>query len=136
MRIALTNDEWSIRAPLEAALTALPPAAARAQMRDEDGRELGMLAEPGWSLRLEEDFGRRRAEFVKLVGDVSAPISADQVYMWIHQTRTRRFDERDLEWRREVEISRMERMMEGEPQLPPEHPDHPDGLDDAAGDDG
>jgi hypothetical protein len=124
LRIALTNDEWSIRVPIEDVLAALPPAAARVRLRDEDGGEIGAPAEPGWSLRLEEDFGRRRAEFVKRVGgDVTAPISADHVYMWIHQTRTKRFDERDLEWRRDVEISRMERMMEGEPQLPDDHPD-------------
>ena len=128
LRIALTNDEWSIRVPIEGVLTALPPAAARSQLRDEDGTELGAPAESGWSQRLEEDFGRRRAEFVKRMGgDVTAPISADHVYMWIHQTRTRRFDERDLEWRRDAEISRMERMMEGEPQLPDAHPDKPRG---------
>ena len=131
VRIALTNDEWSIRAPLETAFTTLPPDAARQQLRDEDGNELGAPGEPGWSLRLEEDFGRRRAEFVKTIGDFTAPISADHVYMWIHQTRTRRFDERDLEWKRDAEISRMERMMEGEPELPPRHPDNPD---DAPGD--
>ena len=124
VRIALTNDEWSIRGPLEAALASLPPAAAREQLRDEDGHGLGTPAEAGWSLRLEEDYGRRRAEFVKRIGDYTAPISADHVYMWIHQTRTRRFDERDLEWRRDAEISRMERMMEGKPQLPHDHPDN------------
>ena len=64
IRIALTNDEWSIRAPLEAAFTALPPGAAQRPLRDEDGGELGAPAEDGWSLRLEEDYGRRRAEFV------------------------------------------------------------------------
>ncbi|HEV2785658.1 MAG TPA: hypothetical protein VGV67_04660 [Solirubrobacteraceae bacterium] len=131
VRIALTNDEWSIRGPLETALTTLPPDAASQQLRDEDGNELGTPAERGWSLRLEEDFGRRRAEFVKRVGgDVTAPISADHVYMWIHQTRTRRFDERDLEWRRDAEISRMERMMEGEPDLPADHPDNVRGDED------
>ena len=127
VRIALTNDEWSIRGPLEAAFTTLPPAAAHEQLRDEDGHEIGMPGEAGWSLRLEEDYGRRRAEFVKTIGDYTAPISADHVYMWIHQTRTRRFDERDLEWRREAEISRMEQMMEGEPQLPDDHPDNMPG---------
>ena len=125
---ASTNDEWSIRTPLEAALSALPPAAARGHLRDEDGNELGSPAEDGWSRRLEEDFGRRRAEFVKRVGDINAPISADHVYMYIHQTRTKRDDEAELQWRREREISRIEEMWEGRPELPPDHPDHPDRL--------
>ena len=51
IRIALTNDEWSIRAPLEAAFTALPAGAAQRPLRDEDGGELGAPAQDGWSLR-------------------------------------------------------------------------------------
>lgn len=128
-RIALTNDEWSIRAPLEDALRALPPGSASSQLRDEDGHELGAPAEAGWSLRLEEDFGRRRAEFIARVGDFTAPLSADHVYMYIHQTRVRRDDVAELEWQREREISRMERMWEGEPELPDDHPDRLPGED-------
>jgi hypothetical protein len=127
VRIALTNDEWSIRVPVEDALAALPPGAAgnQVRVRDEDGAELGAPAEPGWSLRLEEDFGRRRADFIERIGDFTAPISADHVYMYIHQTRWNRDNDEELAWHREREISRMEQMWEGEPQLPAEHPDNP-----------
>jgi hypothetical protein len=124
LRIALTNDEWSIRAPVEDALAALPPGAARSQLRDEDGTELGAPADDGWSLRLEEDFGRRRADFIERVGDFTAPLSADHVYMYIHQTRWRRDDDAELEWHREREISRMQQMWDKGPELPPEHPDN------------
>ncbi|MDP2712635.1 MAG: hypothetical protein Q8O56_15580 [Solirubrobacteraceae bacterium] len=125
IRIALTNDEWSIRAPLEAAFTALPAAGAACPLRNEDDEELGAPARAGWSLRLEEDYGRRRAEFVRRIGDVTAPISADHVYLYIHQTRTRRDDEAELAWQREREISRIEEMWDGkpEPELPPDHPE-------------
>jgi hypothetical protein len=123
VRIALTNDEWSIRAPLEAALTALPAQAAQSRLRDEDGADLGAPAQDGWSMRLEDDFGRRRAEFVERVGDINAPISADHVYMYIHQTGMRRDDDAELQWHREREINKIEQMWEGEPQLPPGHPD-------------
>ena len=127
IRIALTNDEWSIRAPLEAAFTALPEAAARRPLHDEDGGEIGPLAEPGWSLRLEQDYARRRADFVQRVGDFTAPISADHVYMYIHQTRWNRDNDEELAWHREREISQIEQMWEGpaEPQVPPGHPDGP-----------
>lgn len=125
IRIALTNDEWSIRAPLEEAFTALPAAVAQHPLRDEDGAELGTPAAPGWSLRLEENYGVRRANFVEQVGDFTAPISADHVYMYIHQTGMRRDDDAELEWHREREISRMQQMWESEPQveLPPDHPE-------------
>ena len=127
LRIALTNDEWSIRRPIEEVLRALPPGAARNGLRDEDGGELGAPAQDGWSRRLEEDYGRRRAAFVARVGDFTAPLSADHVYMYIHQTRWRRDDDAELEWHREREISRIEQMWEGDPQLPPQHPDNPSG---------
>jgi len=136
LRIALTNDEWSIRAPLEDALKVLPAEVAHSPLRDEDGVELGAPAQDGWSLRLEEDFGRRRAAFVARVGDVTAPLSADHVYMWIHQTRSRHDDDLELEWHRAREISRIERMWEGEPKLPERHPDSPDEPDDPDNPDG
>jgi hypothetical protein len=126
IRIALTNDEWSIRAPLEAALGALPAGAAQGQVRDEDGVELGAPAQDGWSRALEDDYGRRRAEFVRRVGDINAPISADHVYMYIHQTGMRRDDDAELAWHREREIARIEQMWNppaGGPELPPDHPD-------------
>ncbi len=124
LRIALTNDEWAIRAPVEDALTALPQGAARGQLRAEDGTELGAPTDDGWSLRLEEDFGRRRADFVERVGDVNAPISADHVYMYIHQAGMRRDDDAELDWQREREIARIEEMWEGEPRLPADHPEN------------
>lgn len=124
IRIALTNDEWSIRAPLEAAFTALPAGAAARSLRDEDGADLGAPADPGWSLRLEEDFGRRRAEFVERVGEINAPISADHVYMHLHQIGWRRDDDLELEWARDREMSRIEHMWEGEPEIPADHPDN------------
>ncbi len=125
IRIALTNDEWAIRAPLEEVFVALPPQAAQRPLRDEDGRELGPPDEDGWSLRLEEDYGRRRAEFVARVGDINAPIAADHVYMYIHQVGWRRDDDAELAWHREREISKIEQMWEGsDPELPPGHPDN------------
>jgi len=125
IRIALTNDEWSIRAPLEAVFSALPAAAAQRPLRDEDGTELGRPGQAGWSFALEADFERRRADFVRRVGDINAPISADHVYMYIHQTGMRRDDDLELEWGRQREIAKIEEMWEGEPQLPSEHPDSP-----------
>jgi hypothetical protein len=129
IRIALTNDEWSIRKPLEAVFTALPPGAASQPLRDEDGVELGAPAGAGWSLALEEDYGRRRAAFVARVGDINAPISADHVYMYMHQAGMRRDDDLELQWHREREIARIEQMWEGEPELPSDHPDGSDGPD-------
>ncbi len=129
IRIALTNDEWSIRAPLERLLAALPGAAAQRELRDEDGVMLGVPAQDGWSLRVEDDFGRRRADFVRRVGDFTAPISADHVYMYIHQTRWNRDSDIELEWLREREMTSMEQMFDPpsaeEPELPPGHPDAP-----------
>jgi hypothetical protein len=110
IRIALTNDEWSIRAPLERVLGALPAAATQRPLRDEEGGELGRLDADGWSRRLEEDYARRRADFVRRVGDFSAPISADHVYLYVHQTRVARDDATELEWRRDREISQIEQM--------------------------
>jgi hypothetical protein len=123
IRIALTNDEWSIRVPLEQAFTALPPAIAARPLRDEDGGELGAPGDEGWSLRLEEDYGRRRAEFVATVGDFTAPISADLVYLHVHQTRWRRDDDEWLATQRHREVSRIERRWEAEPEAPPDDPD-------------
>jgi hypothetical protein len=110
VRIALCNDEWSIRGPLEDALTALPARVAQRPLRDEDGVELGAPAEDGWSRRLEEDYGRRRAAFVERVGNFTAPISADHVYMYVHQTRWNRDNDDELAWAYEREINQIEQM--------------------------
>ena len=128
VRIALCNDEWSVRGPLEAAFEGLPPGAAQRPLRDEDGRDLGAPAVKGWSLRLEDDYGRRRADFIRRIGDFTAPISADHVYMYVHQTRWNRDNDTELQWHREREISKMEQMWdptESAVKLPPGHPDAP-----------
>ena len=123
IRIALTNDEWSIRAPLEDALSALPPAATKRPLRDEDGVELGVPARDPWSLRLEEDYGRRRADFIERAGDFTAPLPADQVYLYVHQTGWNRDTDAALAWRRDREIGRMQRMWESDPRPPEDRPD-------------
>jgi hypothetical protein len=126
VRIALTNDEWSIRAPLEAAFAALPAAVAKSTLCDEDGGELGAPADDGWSIRLEDDYRSRRGRFVERVGDYTAPISADHVYLYVHQAGWHRDDDAELAWHREREISRIEEMWDppsGKPELPPDHPD-------------
>jgi hypothetical protein len=128
IRIALTNDEWSIRAPLEAALRGLPAEAAQRVLHDEDGAELGPPAQAGWSRRLEQNYVDRRARFVERIGEFTAPISADHVYMYIHQTRWNRDNDAELAWHREREIAQMEQMWdppeaEAEPESPPGHPE-------------
>jgi hypothetical protein len=125
VRIALTNDDWSIRGPLERAFAGLPAAVAARQLRDCDGTELGAPAEKGWSIRLEDDYRARRADFIARVGEVTAPISADHVYLFVHQTGTWRDDDLALQWQREREISRIEHMWDppgGEAQLPVRQP--------------
>jgi hypothetical protein len=127
VRIALTNDEWSVRGPIEAAFAALPEAVAASTLRDEDGIELGVpAASDGWSRRLEDDYCRRRASFVKRVGDYTAPISADHVYLYVHQAGWHRDTDRALEWHREAQISRMEEMYDPPTHKPEPPPDHPD----------
>ena len=125
IRIALTNDDWSIRRPLEVAFAALPPAAAARPLHDEDGTALGAPADAGWSMRLEDDYRRRRALFVERVGDLTAPISADHVYLYLHQAGRHRDGDAELAWHREREISRLEEMWDppaARPELPPDHP--------------
>jgi hypothetical protein len=112
IRIALTNDTWSIRAPLEAVLTPLAPGLAGKPFRDDDGNEVAIAGTDGWSLALEGDFERRRAEFVKRIGDFIAPISADHVYMYVHQTRWNIDNDNELAWHREREMAKMEEMWE------------------------
>jgi hypothetical protein len=126
VRIALTNDEWSIRAPLEAAFAGLPAPVAERSLVNEEGTELGAPAEEGWSMRLEDDYRRRRAQFVERVGEFTAPISADHVYLYMHQTGSWRDDDRALEWARDREISRIEEMWDppsGNPGVPLAQPD-------------
>jgi hypothetical protein len=112
VRIALTNDTWSIRAPLERALAPLMPALAGRPLRDEDGAEVAAFGADGWSLALEDDYARLRDAFIARVGDFNAPISADHVYMYVHQTRWNRDNDDELAWHREREIARIEEMWE------------------------
>jgi hypothetical protein len=127
VRIALTNDEWSVRGPLETAFAALPAGVAEGVLCGEDGAELGApAAAEGWSRRLEDDYRARRARFVERVGDSTAPISADHVYLYVHQAGWHRDTDRARQWRREAEISRIEEMWDppaATPQPPPDHPD-------------
>jgi hypothetical protein len=112
VRIALTNDTWSIRAPLERALTPLVPALGGRPLCDEDGDEIATFGAEGWSLALEDDYARRRDAFIERVGDFNAPISADHVYMYVHQTRWDRDNDAELAWHREREIARIEESWE------------------------
>ena len=96
MRIALTNDTWAIRAPLERVLIAARAGLGGRPLCDEDGDEVAIVGADGWSLALEDDYGRRRDAFVARVGDFNAPISADHVYMYVHQTRWNRDNDDEL----------------------------------------
>jgi hypothetical protein len=113
IRIALTNDTWSIRAPLERALTPLPDGVAGRPLRDGDGNEVAIAGADGWSLAIEDDYARRRDEFVTRVGDYTAPLSADHVYMYLHQTRWNEDNDAELAWHREREIARLEEAWDG-----------------------
>jgi hypothetical protein len=110
IRIALTNDQWSIRAPLELALIPLASCIAGQSLRDEDGNTIAAMDQDGWSLRLEQHYGELRDEFVARVGDFMAPLAADHVYMYLHQTRWNRDNDAELEWQREREIAKIEEM--------------------------
>ncbi len=116
VRIALTNDTWAIRAPLERVLMPLEPALGGRRWRDEDGREVATFGADGWSLALEDDYARLRDAFIARVGDFNAPISADHVYMYVHQTRWNRDNDDELAWHREREIARSRRS--GRPTSP------------------
>ena len=112
VRIALTNDTWAIRAPLERALMALEPALGGRPLHDEDGTKIATFGADGWSLALEDDYARMRDAFIARVGDFNAPISADHVYMYVHQTRWNRDNDDELAWHREREIARLEESWE------------------------
>lgn len=114
VRIALTNDTWAIRAPLERALTPLEPALGERPIRDEEGVSVATFAVEGWSLALEDDYARRRDAFIARVGDFNAPISADHVYMYVHQTRWNRDNDDELAWHREREIAQLEESWEAD----------------------
>ncbi len=110
IRIALTNDTWALREPLERALTPLPEDVAGRPLCDGDGNEIAIAGAAGWLLAFEDDYGRRRDEFIARIGDFNAPISADHVYMYLHQTRWNIDNDDELAWHREREIAKMEEM--------------------------
>ena len=111
VRVALTNDTWAIRAPLERALTPLEPLLGGRPLRDEDGTEVATFGADGWSLALEDDYARLRDAFIARVGDFNAPMSTDHVYMYVHQTRWNRDNDDELAWHREREIARIESLV-------------------------
>jgi hypothetical protein len=112
VRVALTNDTWAIRAPLEGALAPLETLLGGRAMRDEDGVEVTTFGAAGWPLALEDHYAVLRDAFIARVGDFNAPISADHVYMYVHQTRWNRDNDDELAWHREREIARIEEMWE------------------------
>ncbi len=119
IRIALTNDTWSIRAPLESLLTPLPPELAGKSVRDHEGGDVAIAGADRWWLEIESDYERRRDDFVKRIGDFIAPISADHVYMYVHQTRWNLDNDDELAWHREREMAQMQEMWEsGEAEGP------------------
>jgi hypothetical protein len=118
VRVALTNDTWAIRAPLERVLIALEPTLGERPFRDEDGREVATFGADGWSRELEDDYAKLRDAFIARVGDFNAPISADHVYMYVHQTRWNRDNDDELAWHREREIAQLEESWEAD--LPPD----------------
>jgi hypothetical protein len=121
IRVALTNDPWSLRAPLERVLTPLPPGiASGTPLCDRDGRPLSVAGEDRWLVAFEDDYGRRRDEFVARVGDFTAPLAAEHVYLYLHQTRWRQDNDDELAWHREREIARLQESWEDEDAPEPE----------------
>lgn len=104
IRIALTNDAWSVREPLQRALTPLPEALEGEPLRDDEGDEVAVAGEERWCYELEADYDRRRAEFVAMFGDFTAALSAEQVYAYIHQARKHRDVVEAAQERRELEM--------------------------------
>ena len=108
IRVALTNDPWSLRAPLERLLTPLPPGLRGTPLCARDGTPLSVAGEERWLVAFEDDYGRRRDEFVARVGDFTAPLAAEHVYLYLHQTRWRQDNDDELAWHREREIARLQ----------------------------
>lgn len=110
IRIALTNDAWSIREPLQRALTPLPEPLDGEPLRDDEDQQLTVAGAERWCYALEADFDCRREAFVARFGDFTAALCAEQVYAYIHQARKRR-DIREAEQERlELELEMLEGM--------------------------
>jgi hypothetical protein len=122
LRIALTNDTWSIRVPLQRALTPLPESMVGQPVLDDRGARVTVAGGERWWYAIEEDYGRLRDEFISVFGDITAPISVDHVYLYVHHERRRR-DAVEAAWEwRAVEIDMLERIWEEDPPPPEEIP--------------
>jgi hypothetical protein len=108
IRIALTNDTWAIRVPIDQALTPLPASIAGEPVLDDDGETVAIAGEERWLYALEQDYGRCRDDFVARFGDFFAPISTDTVYTYIHQARKRRDVAEAAAEHREMEVELLE----------------------------
>lgn len=115
IRIALTNDTWAIREPLQRALTPLPAALEGQPLLDDDGETVAIAGEKRWWNVLEADYERRRDEFVAAVGDFCAPISTDHVYTFLHQARKRRDVAEAAEEQRDMEVELLYELWEISP---------------------
>lgn len=122
IRIALTNDTWSIREPLQRALTPLPAGTEGQPLRDDDGEVVAIAGAERWWYAVEDHYGRRRDEFVAVVGDFFAAISADHVYTYLHHARKSRDIAEAAAERRELEVEMLEQLWANSP---------PPGADDA-----
>jgi hypothetical protein len=123
IRIALTNDTWAIREPLQRALTPLPDEVEGEPVLDADGNTVAIAGDERWWYAVEEDYGRRRDEFVAVVGDFFAPISTEHVYTYLHHARKQRNLTEANQEQREMEVEFLERLWEISP--PPGDEDEP-----------
>lgn len=110
IRIALTNDTWSIREPLQRALTPLPPEVEGLPLLDDGGDTVAIVGAERWWYDLEEDYGHRRDDLVAAVGELFAPISTDHVYTYLHQARKGLDVAESAAERRELEVEMLEEL--------------------------
>lgn len=115
IRIALTNDTWSFREPLQRALSPLPPGTAGLPLVDDDGETVAITGEERWWYAVEQDYGRRRDEFVAVVGDFFAPVSTDHVYRFLHHHRKSRDIAEAAAEQRQLEVDLLEGLWETSP---------------------
>ncbi|MDQ3677937.1 MAG: hypothetical protein M3401_14275 [Actinomycetota bacterium] len=115
IRIALTNDAWSIREPLQRALEPLPPGVAGTPLLDDAGDIVAIAGEQRWWYAVEADYERRRDEFVAVVGDFFAPISTDHVYRFLHQARKSRDIAEAAAGQRQLEVEQLKGLWKTSP---------------------
>jgi hypothetical protein len=123
IRIALTNDTWSIREPLQRALTPLPAGIEGRPLLDDNGETVAIAGDERWWYALEDHYGRRRDDFVAVVGDLFAPISTDLVYTYLHQARKALDVAEVAAEQRELEVDLLEKLWAISP--PPGEADEP-----------